>query len=124
MSKPAILGFGCLVLVGVVIYAAIRFPIGCLFVPCDRVVQFVLQPPEQDLDGCELLLFDPDDKALSDPWRRLEIEDHKAEVIVQPHLDERLLVALGCKGSGLSAPELIDYKNKESITLHLQKPGA
>ena len=123
MSKLAILGSGCLVLVGIVIYVAIRFPIGCMFVPCDRVVQFVLQPPEQDLEGCELLLFDPDDKELSNPWRRLEIEDHKAEVIVQPHLDERLLVALGCKGSGLSAPELIDYRDKESIALHLQKPG-
>jgi len=123
MSKLAVLACGGLLLLGVGIFSAIRFPIGCLFVPCDRVVRFVLQPPEQVMDGCELLLFAPADKTLSDPLRRLAIEDHAAEVIVQPRWDESFLVALSCKGERLSAPQLIEYRDKEAVDLHIERPG-
>jgi hypothetical protein len=124
MSKLTILGSGCFLLLCAGIFAAIRFPIGCLFVPCDRSVRFVLQPQEQDLGGCELLLFAPGDKALSEPLRRLVIQDHEAEVIVQPRWTEAFLVALDCKGLRLSDPQLVDYSHKESVTLQVQKPGA
>lgn len=123
MNKLAILGSGCLLLVGAAVFVAIRFPIGCLFMPCDRSVQFVL-PPGENLDGCDLLLFAPDDAKLSDPLRRLEIEDHKAEVIVQPGWTEKFLAALSCEGSRLSDAELVDYARKDSVTLHIRKPGA
>ena len=121
MTKLAILGSGCLLLVAVAIFVAIRFPIGCLFVPCDRSVQFVL-PPEENLDGCDLLLFAPGDAKLSEPLDRLTIEDHQAEVTVQPRWTEKFLVALSCKGSRVSDAELVDYANRDSITLHIRKP--
>lgn len=125
MSKLALLGsIFFLLLCAVVLFVFRRFPIGCLFVPCDRSVEFVLQPPEQNLKGCDLLLFDPDDKTLSNPLRRLEIEDHTAEVIVQPRWTESYLVALSCKGLPLSDSQLIEYGGKESVNLHLRKPAA
>jgi len=126
MSKLTLLGSGCFLLLCVVAFVAIYFPIGCLFVPCDRSVHFVLQPPEQNLDGCELLLFDPSDKALSAPDHRLPIRDHEAEVIVGPTWtwDEKFLVALSCQGSRLSDPQLIDYEHKGAFDLHFQKPNA
>ncbi len=125
MSKLVLFGsIFFLLLCAVILFVIRRFPIGCLFVPCDRSVQFVLQPPEQDLKGCELQLFDPDDKTLSDPLRRLAIEDHAAETIVQPRWTESFLAALSCKGLPLSDPQLIDYKDKEAVNLHLRKPAA
>jgi len=59
-----------LLLVGV--YVVYRFPIGCLFVPCDRSVEFILEPRNQDLKGCDLVFFEPDDKNLSEPVRALD----------------------------------------------------
>jgi hypothetical protein len=123
MSKLTILGSGCLLLVGGALFAARRFPIGCLFMPCDRSVRFVLEPPEQPLEGCELVLFAPGDKTLSEPLRRLKIENHETEVIVQPRWNESFLAALGCTGSGLSNPELVDYRHKDSVNLHIRRPG-
>jgi len=123
MNKIAILGSGCLLLVAAAMLVAIRFPIGCLFVPCDRSVHFVL-PPEENLDGCNLLLFAPDDAKLSEPLDRLTIEDHEAEIIVQPRWTEKLRVALSCKGSRLSDAELVDYAHKDSVPLHIRKPDA
>jgi hypothetical protein len=121
MNKLAILGSGCLLLVATAVFVAIRFPIGCLFVPCDRSVHFVL-PREENLDGCDLLLFASDDEKLSDPLRRLTIEEHEAEVIVQPRWTEKFLVALSCEGSRLSDAELVDYAQKDSVPLHIRKP--
>ncbi|HYX25338.1 MAG TPA: hypothetical protein VFC23_14380 [Thermoanaerobaculia bacterium] len=121
MSKLSILGSGCLLLLCVGIFAAIHFGAACLFVPCDRSVEFVLQPPNESLDGCELWLFHPSDKTLSHPWHRLPIEDHKAEVIVQPW-NESFLIALHCKGSRLSDPQLVDAEHKETVSLFFQRP--
>lgn len=123
MNKLAILGSGCLLLVAAAVYIAFRFPIGCLFAPCDRSVQFVL-PPEESVDGCDLLLFAPDDAKLSEPLHRLEIEDHVAEVIVQPRWTEKFLAALSCKGSPLSDAELVDYADKVTVPLRVRKPDA
>ena len=123
MSKLAILGVGCLFLIGAAVFVAVRFPIGCLLVPCDRSIQFVL-PPEESYDGCELLLFAPGDKKLSDPLRILEIKDHEAELVVQPRWTEKFLVALSCKDSRLSDAELVDYADKDTVPLHIRKPDA
>ncbi len=49
------------------------------------------------------------------------IEDHKAEVIVQPW-NESFLVALHCKESRLSDPQLVDAESKESVNLFFQWP--
>ena len=124
MRKLAVLGFLLLLLLGAGVFVAVRFPIACLFVPCDRSVRFVLQPPEQALDGCELLLFAADDDSLSELLHRLAIQDHEAEVIVQPRWNESFRAALGCKGLRLSAPQLVNYEHKSSVTLSLRKPGA
>jgi len=123
VSKLAILVSGCLVLLCAGIFVAIHYPIGCLFAPCDRSVRFVLEPQEQILDGCELLLFNPSDKTLSQPLDRLPIKDHEAEAIVQPRWNESFLVALRCKGLRISDPQLVDYEHKGSVTLHFRKPS-
>src|SRR3954451_19680609 len=120
MRKLIILGSGCLLLLCVGLFAAIHFGVGCLFVPCDRSVEFVLQPSTEFLDGCELWLFHPSDQTLSHPWHRLTIEDHKAEVIAQPW-NESFLVALHCKGSRLSDPQLVDAGAKASVNLFFRR---
>jgi hypothetical protein len=124
MSKLTILGSGFFLLLCAGIYVAIHFPIGCLFMPCDRSVRFVLQPPQQALDGCDLLLFAPRDKTLSAPLHRLAIKDDEAEEIFQPSWNESSLVVLSCKGLRPSDPQLVDYRHKSEVYLHIQKPGA
>ncbi|HEX4960789.1 MAG TPA: hypothetical protein VF173_08115 [Thermoanaerobaculia bacterium] len=120
MTKLSLFGSGCLLLLCVGLFAVIHFNAGCLFVPCDRSVRFVLQPPTESLGGCELWLFSPSDKTLSQPLRRLSIEDHVAEAIVQPW-HERFLIALHCKGSRLSEPQLVDCEHEESISLRFRR---
>lgn len=121
MCRLSLLGSGCLLLLCAGLFAAIHFNAGCLFVPCDRSVRFVLQPSTESLEGCELWLFPPSDKTLSHPLRRLTIEDHEAEAILQPW-KERFLIALGCKGSRLSEPQSVDTEGKESINLLFRRP--
>lgn len=123
MSRLTLLGSGCLLLLCAGLFAAIHFNAGCLFVPCDRSVHFVLQPSAGSLEGCELWLFSPNDKTLSHPLRRLTIENHEAEAIVQPW-NERFLTALHCKGSRLSEPQLVDTEHKNSISLVFRRPGS
>jgi len=120
MSRLSLFGSGCLLLLFAGLFAAIHFSVACFFVPCDRSIHFVLQRSTERLDGCELWLFPSDDKTLSHPpLRRLTIEDHQAQAIVQPW-NESFLVAIHCKGSPLSAPQRVDTDGKESISLTFQ----